>query len=53
MEKMGINFLLMNPATVDFNEFKKQIEQFNPELLFGLIQLTNEIMKIGEFLNLK
>ncbi len=50
MKKMGIDFLLMNPTVVDFKEFKRQIEQFDPELLFGLIQLKHEIMKIGEFL---
>ena len=49
MKKMGIDFLLMNPTVVDFKEFKRQIEQFEPELLFGLIQLKHEIMKIGEF----
>lgn len=51
MKKIGIEFLLINPEDVDFKEFKRQIEKFNPELIFGLIQLKHEIKKIGEYLN--
>lgn len=51
MEKMGLEFKTLNPATVPFETFKKEIETFRPELIFGLIQLKAHVTRIAQFLD--
>ena len=50
MKKLGMAFRLLNPATATFEEYKKQIDDFKADLVFGLMQANGQVAKICEYL---
>lgn len=50
LEAMSLRVLYINPATVTVESFRREIDEFKPELLFGFIQDRRQIVKIADFL---
>ena len=50
LEAMGLQVLYINPATVTVESFRREIDLFKPEVLFGFIQNGQQIVKIARFL---
>jgi len=50
MEAMDLQVVRLNSATATFDSFRREIEQFKPDLLFGFIQDRHQIIKISTFL---
>ena len=51
LEKTGMNVFHINSATATLESFRRDIEEFKPELIFGFIQNARQVMKIAGFLN--
>jgi len=50
LEAMDLKVFYINPATTTLESFRREIDRFKPELLFGFIQHRRQIAKIAGFL---
>ncbi len=50
MKAIGVEVFYLNTATATFASFRREIELFKPNLLFGFIQNSRQITKIASFL---
>ncbi|MHC4126407.1 MAG: glycosyltransferase family protein [Planctomycetota bacterium] len=50
MRAMGLEVFELNPATATLESFRKDIESFKPELLFGFVQDRRQLSQIAGFL---
>lgn len=47
---MGMEVFYLNSAKATFESFRREIDEFKPELIFGFIQHRQQVYKIAEFL---
>jgi len=47
---MDLEVFCLNSATATFDSFRREIDSFKPELLFGFIQVSQQVAKIASFL---
>jgi len=50
MKAMGLDIFCLNTATATPESFRREIDRFKPELLFGFIQHRRQVAKIAHFL---
>jgi len=51
IESLGIEHLYLNHRTLTFESFRDQIGSFKPDLIFCMIQTSDEVEKVGHFLD--
>jgi len=50
MKAMGLEVFYLNSATATLDSFRREIDLFKPELLFGFVQNRQQVAKIAGFL---